>query len=145
MPINIKNRIRGKQNKKTGQRGEEIAERFLKTLGFLHIEPMETGWTIQWRNGKPYNAFPKKKVSGDFHAMEPGTARYVHVETKTRQADRLPWSAFESHQTDKMNQKAKDGALVLVVWVRSPVEIKCVQWPVVGFGPRKSIRWENIK
>jgi len=129
---------------KTGKRSEKLAERYLKSLGLLHVEPIETGWVILRSGNRIKSAFPKKKVSGDFIAMEPETARLVHIEVKHRQADRLPWSVFEDHQIEKMNAKTEDGALCLVLWVRG-MEIKSLRWPIPGFGPRKSIKWEKIK
>jgi penicillin-binding protein-related factor A (putative recombinase) len=143
--MTIKNKIRGKQNQRTGQMAEEVARVFLEHLGFLHVEPMETGWTLRFRNKKIIGGFAREKTSGDFHAMEPGTSRYTHIEVKNRQSDRLPWSVFKKHQVDKLNAKSIDGAICLVIWVRLPLDVKSIVWPIPGFKPRTSIKWEDIK
>ncbi len=139
-----------RRNAKRGNKTEEIAGRYLKSLGFLFVEPIERAWIIirkydpKRKKSRITGAVPKKKVSGDFTAIEPGTGRYVHIEVKSMH-DKIMWSNLEPHQIEALNDKHKAGALCLLVWVRSPIEIKAMEWPVFGFGPRKSVKWDDIK
>ncbi len=142
--MTLKNRIKGKQNYNTGQFGEQMAERLLLSLGFKCVEKIETGWYIKWINGKVVSAKPRNRVSGDFTAIG-DLGQYVHVEVKVRDRDSLLHSDLEAHQSEAMDEKTGYGALCLLIWVRSPTEIKILRWPVPGFKKNTSVKWDQIK
>ena len=142
--MNPLNRIKGKQNQKAGAFAEQFAERWLYSQGFHCIERIQTGWYIKWINGKVVSAKPRAKVSGDFVAIGKN-GQAVHVEIKMRGGDVLIHSDLENHQVEAMDEKTKHGALCLLLWVRSPTELKALQWPIAGFKKNSSLRWENIK
>jgi penicillin-binding protein-related factor A (putative recombinase) len=143
--MNLKNRIKGKRSQKTGQKGEDFAADHLRRLGLLHVEPIETGYTVLYgQGGRVIDAFPKKKVSGDFTAMDKN-GRYVHIEVKVHPGDRLIFSRLKKHQVEAMDNKTRDKAICLLVWVRSRFEIKAMIWPIKGFEPGKSLKWEEIR
>lgn len=141
--MKVENRIKGSKNTRRGEQTEKAAALWLKRAGFLEVEKIETPWRVIRRGGRIVGATPKKQVSGDFTAIHPESGQYVHVEVKSRDRDRLHWSDFEKHQIDALDRKAKAGALGVILWVRSPVEIKWWVWPVEGFGPGKSLKWEE--
>ena len=140
--MNIEARLRGKFNSKRGMVTEVIAERWLLQNGFECVERIETPWRIHRRGGKIVGATPKKQVSGDFTAIDPRSGKHVHVEVKSRNRDTLWWSDFEEHQISALNRKAEAGAICMILWVKSPTEIRIYSWPVEGFGPGKSLKWE---
>lgn len=140
--MNIQAQIRGRQSAKRGMATEHIAELWLMQQGYACVERIETPWRIHRSGGKIVRATPKARVSGDFTAIEPYTGRHVHVEVKSRKADVLKWSDFEEHQISALNRKAEAGASCLVIWVKSLSEIRVYEWPIPGFGPGKSLKWE---
>ena len=148
--MNPLNRLRGKQNQKAGEFAQQMTERMLWSLGFKCIEPIETGWTVKRRfnpkTGKTviYSAYPKKKVSGDFTAVGKG-GQAIHVEVKQRDEDILIHSALEDHQVAAMDEKTSYGVLCLLSWVRSPVEMKILRWPIPGFKKGSSLKWKDIR
>ena len=133
------------RNRKKGSKAEDIVAHALEAAGYLCIEPIETGWTII-RKYDPVkkqsvivSAFPKKKVSGDIKAIEPGTGRAVHVEVKAR-PDNLVYSALEDHQVKALDRVVAAGGVGILAWVRG-LECRLYRWPVAGFGPGKSLKW----
>ena len=142
--MKLKNRIQGKQNQRVGVWAENMAERWLYSQGFHCIERIRTGWRIKWINGKVVSAKPKEKVSGDFNCIGKN-GQYIHVEVKQRGSGKLFFSDLEEHQVEAMDERVKYGALVLLIWVQSPTELKALQWPIDGLKPGKSILWEQIK
>lgn len=142
--MNLKNRIKGKQNQRQGVWAEQMAERMLWSLGFKCIEPVETGWLIKWINKKVVSAKPKAKVGGDFTAIGKG-GQAVYCEVKTHGGDVLVHSTLKPHQAERMDAKAKAGALCLLIWVKGPTEAHVLEWPVKGFVKGTSIRWEDIR
>ena len=141
--MNVESRIRNQGNAKRGNATETIAEIWLKQNGFACIERIERSWIPKWKGGKIVGSIPNKKVSGDITAIDPHTGRHVHVEVKSRKADVLRWSDFEGHQIEALNRKVEAKALCLVMWVKSPAEIQVYEWPVDGFGPGRSLNWEE--
>ena len=150
--MNPSNRLRGKQNQKAGEFAQQMTERMLWSLGFKCIEPIETGWRIKWeyveKNGKTFrkvvDAKEKNKVSGDFTAVGKN-GRAVHCEVKHRDKDVLVHSALEDHQVEAMDEKTSYGVLCLLSWVRSPVEMKILRWPIPNFVKGSSLKWEDIR
>ena len=141
---------RSRRNVKRGYKSQDVAEKYLRKIGFLFVEPIETGWVIirkydsRTKKNKIVHAFPKKKVSGDFTCVERGTGRAIHIEVKSM-PDKLLWSNFEPHQIEALNEKSKENVLCFVAWVRSPVEVKLLQWPIFGFKKGKSVKWEDVR
>jgi len=142
--MKIANRIRGKQNAKTGIFGEAMAERWLWSQGFKCVSSIETGWRIRRVNGKIVGAKQKVKVAGDFTAMTK-TGRFVFAEVKVRGSGKLLFSDLEKHQVEALDERVKYGALCLLIWIMSPTELKALQWPIAGFKKNNSLRWDNIK
>jgi hypothetical protein len=142
--MKLKNRIQGKQNQKQGHFGEQYAERWLYSQRFKCIEPVETGWRVKFINGKVVSAHPKAKVGGDFTCIGLG-GQAVYVEVKTEGGDRLVHSKLEEHQAERMDAKTKAGALCLLIWVKSPTELKALQWPIPNFVKGSSLKWEDIR
>lgn len=117
---------------------EDAARRFLRDHGYNCIEKIYTGCVFlrgKWT--------PVKKVSGDFKAISKA-GKAVHVEVKCRQ-DKLCYSDFERHQVDALNDISQANGESLVIWSQNPYEIVLLRWPIEGFGPRKSISWEQAK
>ena len=133
------------RNRKRGAKAEDIAAAALAAAGYVCIEPIETGWVII-RKYNPVkretvivSAFPKKQVSGDLKAIEPGTGRAVHVEVKSRE-DKLLYSSLEHHQVDALRKIVDAGGIGIVAWVNG-CDCRLYQWPIDGFGPGKSLKW----
>jgi len=138
--MKIENRIRGQKNTKRGQATEQIAELWLRQAGYVCIERIETPWRIHRSGGKIISATPKKQVSGDFTAIDPRNGQHVHVEVKSRDRDTLRWSDFKAHQIEALNRKADAGAKCMVLWVKDG-DVMVYNWPIEGFGPRRSLSW----
>jgi len=64
------------------------------------------------------------------------------VEVKSRDRDTLRWSDFKAHQIEALDKKTKAGARCMVLWVKN-MEIKAFKWPIEGFKPGASLRWEE--
>ncbi len=115
----------------------------LRLLGYKRVEAIERAWIIKRARGKIISAIPKKKVSGDIKAMtEDG--KIVHVEVKCRQ-EKLLYSDFKKHQIEALCDIVRYNGIALAAWYRNPFKILLLRWPIEGFGPRKSISWEQAK
>jgi hypothetical protein len=122
-----------------GTTGEQYAGYILNTLDLRCIQPIHTAWKIgKWvdRRKKLALVYPEKKVAGDYWAVTK-SGRAVLVEVKVREP-RLLWSSFQEHQRQYLDEYASIGALPLVVWVAG-YDSFVMEWPIPGFGPRKSI------
>ena len=129
--------LTNRRNRKAGFSSEEAAAAQLRALGFHMVEPIETGWrVVRDRHGRIVRAFPLEKVSGDIRAVAPG-GRSVLVEVKERDRN-LRWSDFQPHQREVLTRHAALGGLSLVMWLHNG-RFYVLQWPIPGFGPRKSI------
>lgn len=133
------------RNRKRGAKAEDIAAEALAAAGYVCIEPIETGWTIirkynpATKKSVIASAFPKKTVSGDLKAIEPGTGRAVHVEVKSRE-DKLIYSDLENHQVAALKNVVDAGGIGLLAWVNG-CQCRLYKWPVSGFGPGKALKW----
>lgn len=130
-----------KRSQAVGETGENMVHRTLIDCGFRLVEKVNTPWKVIWANKRVVSAFPVKKVSGDFRAVGPG-GRSVLVEVKYREEGNLRFSDFQPHQHAALNEHADATAITMVAWVRG-AEIKFYDWPIPGFGPGKSLKWEN--
>ena len=128
---------------KSGAKAEEVAERALKSAGFVCIEKIETGWTVQWRDGRVVSAFPKKKVCGDFWAVERGTGRAVRVEVKSTQSETLSLSALGTHQQESLDNIVAAGGVGLLIWVRG-YECIAYKWPIKDFKKGSPLKWPTV-
>ncbi len=140
-------KVRGRVNKRNGDWGEELAAEALRRLGFLCVEPIQTGFQIVRSGERITGAFPLEKVSGDIKAIAPG-GRAVHCEVKCTGKDaNLIWSVFtrkrKDHQIKALNATVAAGGIGLVVWVKSPIDVCVLQWPIPGFCPGKGLSWEQ--
>jgi hypothetical protein len=140
---------RNRANRKRGDRGQDIAKKALEAAGYLCVEPIETGWTIirkydpVKKQSAIVSAFPKKKVSGDFIAIDPkNNGRLVHCEVKTRDENNLPYSVLAEHQIVALNAKYCAGALCLIAWVRG-FQCKLYRWPIEDWYRGKSLQWDS--
>ncbi len=106
----------GLRSKTTGDFGETIARHALQQFGVKMIEKVNTPWKVLWKNGRPIQAFPAKKVSSDFIGIG-ANGKKVLVEVKYRE-ESLSRSDFEDHQVDSLEENSQLGGVSLVVWVR---------------------------
>ncbi|WP_294348020.1 hypothetical protein [Prosthecochloris sp.] len=134
---------RQRRNAKTGNISEEHVIALLRRHGYKRVEAIERAWIIKRAGGKIISAIPKKKVSGDIKAMTKD-GKIVHVEVKCRQ-EKLLYSDFEKHQVEALSDVVKYNGIAFAAWYRNPYEIVLLRWPIKGFGPRKSITWEQAK
>lgn len=131
----------GRRNQRKGDMGEKAVELLLGQLGLVMVEKVNVGWTVIWGpNGRIKEAFPQKKVSGDFRAVTL-KGQSVLVEVKTYDGDRLQFSALAKHQSRSLDIHQNVGGLSLLVWVNQG-DIMPMWWPVEGFGPGKSLTRE---
>jgi len=128
---------------KSGAASEQVAERALKAAGYVCIEKIETGWTVIQRGGQIVKAFPKKKVCGDFWAVESGTGRAVRVEVKSTQAETLSLSALQEHQQKALTSIVEAGGIGLLIWIRG-YECIVYHWPIRGFKKGSPLKWPTV-
>lgn len=133
-------RARGKRNRAQGANAEMLVRAELVRLGYRLVERVHTPWRIaRDGKGKIVGATPVERVSGDFRAVS-GDGRSVLVEAKSSPG-RLRWSQLEAHQVRALNEHHEAGGISLLAWVDTETwEVKVWQWPIPGFGPRRSIR-----
>jgi len=135
-------------NKRRGNKGEEIARIKLAEIGVCMPEEIPTPFSVvSISSGGKVRGFFKKKATGDImgHRTD-GVA--IRAEVKTSSVDEnLTWGIMTKHgkhQIDYLNKHAIH-ALSFVVWVRHDNEALVMQWPIPGFGPRKSITLERAR
>ncbi len=128
-----------------GKQGQELAAASLRAVGVELVEqigtpvrliphPKQTGY---------YRVIYGDKVSGDHRGVLPG-GRSVLAETKTILDRPLRWSDFREHQPGALSAHVDAGGISLVVWVNQ-YGAHVLQWPIVGFGPGKSIDFEKAR
>lgn len=133
-----------KQRQRNGALAEELVQRDLIRRGFRLVEKVEVPFRVNKRTG---GISARRKVSGDFRAVEPGTGRSLLVEVK-HHADRLPYAAFRPHQLIALEEHANAGGISEVAWVDGtfvafPI-LRMIAWEDlkrISFGPGKSIAW----
>ena len=127
--------LTGKVNQERGETAEIYVATTMRGMGFVAVEKIQTGWKVIWKNHRPVSAWPIEKVMGDIRALMPD-GRGVLVEVKDRR-DKLIFSDLKKHQVEALNIYADNGAVALLAWVADSIYI--MQWPITGFGPRKSL------
>lgn len=137
-------RFIGYKNRAVGETAEAFVEIKLREAGFMLIERVHTPWRILWKTlpgGRrvPDTAWPEKKVSGDFRAIEPRTGKSVLVESKCP-AGNLLWSIIEPHQREALDTHAAAGGITYLAWVKNG-EVRLIGWPVHGFMKGTSLKW----
>lgn len=140
-----------KQRQRNGALAEELVQRDLIRRGFRLVEKVEVPFRVNKRTG---SISARRKVSGDFRAVEPGTGRSLLVEVK-HHAERLPYAAFRPHQLVALEEHASAGGISEVAWVDSSIPAFCtlhalrvIAWADlkrIGFASGKSIEWIDGK
>ena len=133
-----------KQRQRNGALAEELVQRDLIRRGFRLVEKVEVPFRVNKRTG---SISARRKVSGDFRAVEPGTGRSLLVEVK-HHAERLPYAAFRPHQLVALEEHASAGGISEVAWVDGvfvafPI-LRMIAWADlkrIGFGPGSSLEW----
>lgn len=124
-----------------GKGGENAARLALLASGVLMVEKIGTPVRLlpAGRHGI-FKVIFGERVSGDHRGIMPD-GRSVLAETKTILERNLAWSDLREHQPDKLQEHADYHGLSLLVWVHM-TGVYIMEWPVPGFGPRKSITIE---
>lgn len=134
-----------KQRQRNGALAEELVQRDLIRRGFRLVEKVEVPFRVNKRTG---GISARRKVSGDFRAVEPGTGRSLLVEVK-HHAGRLPYAAFRPHQLAALDEHADAGGISEVAWVEDgplaafPI-LHVIPWErlkALHFGPGESVTW----
>jgi penicillin-binding protein-related factor A (putative recombinase) len=136
-------RFQGKKNQKAGEFGEAVVRRALERRGVKMVEKVNTPWKVLWRNGRPFHAFPVEKVSGDFIGIQAMTGRKVLVEVKFKDKGTFPYSMLEDHQIRALNENHLLGGISILALARG-AKTQIHSWPISGFGPGKSLKWEEL-
>jgi len=111
----------------------------LITIPLDHIVP---SLRPRYRNRLIATVVYGNKVSGDTRGLIAGSGRSVLVETKTVLDHNLRWSNLRKHQPGRLDAHAEAGGLSLLAWLHA-TGLYLMQWPVPGFGLRKSITPEQ--
>ncbi len=141
-----------RQRVQVASKAEEVVALRLRSIGFVCVAKIETGWHIirkpvkDARGGmvsRIVGASPIRNVAGDLRAMVPGSGRSVLCEVKKR-AESLSWSHFEDHQRYRLTEHANAGGISLIAWV-SPWGAAVMRWPVSGFGHGEPLHWAGAQ
>jgi len=131
------------QSQKTGEAGEQLAERVMRGLGIRLVEKISTP-SVVVRGRKKYTG----KVSGDRRGVLPPNGLSVHAEVKTYKTDNLAYSVMKPHQRDWLTRHAEAGGLSLLIWI-SAFDVYVMKWGVDGIPgfmkPRSSITPEKAR
>jgi hypothetical protein len=133
-------RLRGRFNRAHGEAVEGVIKMRLIASGLVRVARIETGWRVQWRNGRVTGATPIAKVAGDFTAMVPGTGQAVLVEVKHRPG-RIRFGDVEPHQRLALDETDQHGGLALLAWSYG-IGIELLRWPCLL--PGESLTPEDI-
>ena len=136
------------KRQRNGALAEELVYRDLIRRGFCLVEKVEVPFRVNKRTG---GVSARRKVSGDFRAVDPRDGRSVLVEVK-HHAETLPYSAFRPHQLVALEEHASAGGVSEVAWVDSTFaafpRLHTISWTALkalGFGPKKSVEWADGK
>ncbi len=138
----------GRRSESAGRAGEQIAEMQLRMLGVEMVEniptPIALAGSRKIGHSTFYNVIYKQKATGDIAGiMGDGSGRRVLVEVKSRNDDRLQWSALRDHQIERLDENHRLNGVSLVVFIDGSGNVFVLRWPIEGFGPRKSITSEQ--
>jgi hypothetical protein len=133
-----------KHEDRIGKAGQKYAATALRALGIECVEKVATP-TILLPTKIPgtFRVIYEEPVSGDHRGILLG-GRSVLAEVKTIMDRNLAWSDLRPHQPPALDRHAELGGLALLVWVHHS-GIYIMQWPVIGFGPHKSIKPEQAE
>ncbi len=135
----VRKRMDQKRRQQNGETSEKMVELALQRRGLRLVEKVEVPFRLDRRTGQQ---FAKRKVSGDFRAIEPGSGRSVLVECKHHE-ERLSWSAFRPHQILALDEHMVAGGITEVAWIDRG-SLRFIPWSRfrdIGFGDRKSVVW----
>jgi len=145
----------GARSGKTGKIGERIARIVLSQMGIEFIERIHNAWKlVRWIDSRRSIAVvvAASRVSGDFRGIAAdGRSVLVEVKTRTRNVDRLLFSDLKQHQRAALSEHNRLGGLSLVVWivddgfVDMDQNVFVLQWPIVGFAPRKPLTRDRAR
>ncbi len=129
---------RSRANVRAGEQAQMLVGHLLLSRGLVAVERIETGmrpvrkWDPRARRSVIIGGRHVARVSGDWRAMLPGSARTVLVEVKKRVDDQLSLSDFEAHQLVALQDYHRAGAIALVGWVHGGGP-ELLRWPIDGF------------
>lgn len=132
-------RLDQKRRQQNGDLSEKMVELALSRRGFLLVEKVEVPFRIDRRTGQQ---FAKRKVSGDFRGVQPGSGRSLLVEAKHHD-ERLSWSAFRPHQITALDVHMAAGGITEVAWIDRG-SLRFIPWSRfrdIGFDDHKSVVW----
>jgi hypothetical protein len=134
-----------KREQTIGRQGQELAASALRRVGVELVEEIGTPFHLipHPRIAGYYRVIFGEKVSGDHRGVLPG-GRSVLAETKTITDRPLRWSDFREHQPGRLDAHAEAGGVSLVVWVNQ-YGAHVLHWPIMGFGPGKSVSFETAR
>lgn len=129
---------------KRGEDTERDVGSALRSLGYRLVEKSEVSFGLRKgdREGGQ-KRFARKKVSGDFRAVEDRSGRSVLVESKACDGGRLPHGKFRRHQLDALEEHHQAGALSLVAWTDGGV-LRLIPWTafrLIEFGTGTSVEF----
>lgn len=130
------------KRQRNGNEAEKLVEGRLIARGFALVEKVE----VPFRVGKDGKMSARRKVSGDFRAVEKGTGRSLLVEVK-HHAERLSYGAFRPHQLVALEEHYQAGGISEVAWADRG-QIHFIPWENLhrmGFGPGKSIHYDGTQ
>lgn len=131
-----------RRSQRSGSVGESIGAMTLRLKGLKMVADMPTPIKIIGNKkigGQHWvRVVYSARVYGDISAIVPETGQRVLCEVKTYSGDRLRFSALKPHQVAALNENHENGGLSILIWV-SDYGVCCMQWPVPGFMPRKSL------
>lgn len=125
------------KRQRNGAKAEELVEAQLKARGFVLVEKVEVPFRINKATGQ---MSARKKVSGDFRAVERGTGRSVLIEVKHHE-ERLAYGAFRPHQLEALDEHHHAGGISEVAWVDRGL-VHFIDWETLrnlGFEKGRSI------
>ena len=124
------------KRQRNGAKAEELVEARLKARGFVLVEKVEVPFRLTAGGG----ISARRKVSGDFRAVVPGSGRSVLVEVK-HHAERLAYGAFRPHQLTALEDHHRAGGISEVAWVDRGL-VHFIDWETLrnlGFESGRSI------
>lgn len=128
---------------KRGEDTERDVGAALRSLGYRLVEKSEVPFGIRTGAGGKQERFARRRVSGDFRAVEAPSGRSVLVESKACDGGRLPHGKFRQHQLDALEEHHQAGALSLVAWTDGGV-LRLIPWTAfrrVGFEAGTSVEF----
>lgn len=130
------------RRQRNGANAEALVERELIARGFRLVEKVE----VPFRASADGKLSARRKVSGDFRGVQPGSGKSLLVEVK-RHDERLAWGAFRPHQITALDDHRAAKGITEVAWVDRGI-VHFIDWETLrnlGFGPGKSIHHNGAR